>query len=168
MKVFIGSSRESSSAMHTVASWLEDEKHKPMPWDEPAVFRPGDYIFSRLIEISKQVDAAIFVFAEDDKLWYRTDTNTVSQPRDNVLIEYGLFAGISGQERVIVCRKGKPKNPVDLQGIIHVDLSKPQKARQHIKAWIQKIGSQDHNKPSFEDKVKELRKHLINENFFLM
>lgn len=132
MRVFIGSSTESNDSMREIATWLEEEGHDPMPWDES--FSPGDYTFQRITEISKQVDAAIFVFSEDDKSWYRGDP--IIQPRDNVLMEYGLFAGQLGKERAIVCRKGEPKNSTDLHGIVYVDLNKPQRARRDIIKWV--------------------------------
>ncbi|MGJ0701512.1 TIR domain-containing protein [Clostridium perfringens] len=41
---------------------------------------------------------------------------------DNVLLEYGLFAGELGEENVIFICKGNPKIATDLKGITHLDL----------------------------------------------
>jgi hypothetical protein len=139
MKVFLASSTEALEELHEVANWLEELGHEPVPWDLPSLFLPGDNTFFRLIEISKQIDAAVFIFSEDDIVWYRTDT--VPQPRDNVLIEYGLFAGVLGQNRAIICRKGAPRSATDLYGIIVVDISegKKQGARIKVSAWMQNL-----------------------------
>jgi hypothetical protein len=160
MKVFLGSSTESREDMREVARWLEDAGHEPMPWDEPSLFLPGENTFSKIIEISKLVDAAIFIFSEDDRVWYRQDS--VIQPRDNILIEYGLFAGALGQKRAIVCRKGTPKNATDLLGIVFVDLNMPHKARVSIRAWVSNLATQKED-PAIAELVMDrarLRKEL--------
>jgi predicted nucleotide-binding protein len=94
MKIFLASSQESLPDLRQLAHQLAAMGHSPLPWDSPEVFMPGTYTLDGIIEISRDVDAAIFIFAEDDKIWYRT--SELRQPRDNVLIEYGLFAGHSG------------------------------------------------------------------------
>src|SRR6266516_4329714 len=104
MRIFLGSSQEAVTrgTMGEIAVWIERFSHEPVPWNKPGLFLAGTYVFSRLLEISKEIDGALFVFAEDDRVWYRGDLTT--QPRDNVLIEYGLFAGALGINRVVLCR----------------------------------------------------------------
>lgn len=139
MKVFLASSTETLEDLHEIATWLEELGHEPVSWDSQALFLPGENTFSTLIKIGKKVDAVVFIFSEDDTVWYRADT--LPQPRDNVLIEYGLFAGLLGQRRAIICRKGTPKSAADLHGIIVVDISpgKKQGARLKIRAWMQNL-----------------------------
>jgi len=152
MRVFIGSSNESSEALAWVEKSIEIAGHQPLRWDKKELFPPGEYTFSRLMEISKTVDAAIFIFSEDDHVWYRKESS--SQPRDNVLIEYGLFAGRLGTRKAIVCVDGKPKTSTDLAGIINLDISKEnrRKARKEIKNWLQSLDDtidEDENKNEF-------------------
>ncbi|HEX5483746.1 MAG TPA: TIR domain-containing protein [Terriglobia bacterium] len=141
MKVFLGSSSESLDHLGEIAMWLESSGIEPVPWNLPTLFLPGDNTLQKLIEISKQVDAAVFVFAEDDKVWYRADTFT--QPRDNVLLEYGLFVGALGPKRAIICRRGRPRAATDLQGTNWVDSSpgstQKAQAQAQLKAWVQEI-----------------------------
>ena len=139
MKVFLGSSTESLDHLGEIAMWLEELKLEPVPWNLPTLFMPGENTFLKLIEISKTVDAAIFIFAEDDRVWYRADT--VGQPRDNVLLEYGLFVGALGPKRAIICKRGKPKPASDLLGINWVDSSpgSVHRARVQLKAWAQDL-----------------------------
>jgi predicted nucleotide-binding protein len=140
MRIFIGSSKESVTrgSVLKVALWLEECGQQPVRWNHPGVFRPGEYIFPRLIEIAGEVDAAILLFAEDDVVWYRDDI--VGQPRDNVLLEYGLFAGVLGSNRVIVAREGEARIPSDLGGLIYLALLPGQEitAQMHVLEWVKK------------------------------
>lgn len=142
MKIFLGSSQETKQAMHDIALLLENLKHEPLPWDRPGVFPPGMYPFHVLIEISRSVDAAIFVFSEDDQLWYRG--NESRQPRDNVLIEYGMFAGTLGPERALICRSGHPLIASDLAGLTHLDISRDrlEASRAELVCWLDRIANQ--------------------------
>ena len=143
MKIFIGSSIEATKreTLTNLAYWLENLGHTPIRWDDPGVFLPGQDIFSRLFEIAREVDAAVLIFSEDDQVWYRNEQ--VSQPRDNILLEYGLFAGLIGPSRVIVGRDGKPKNPSDLAGLVPLDLSPERQAfaRVQLQRWLQSISN---------------------------
>src|SRR5437762_2909002 len=85
LNVFIGSSRESQAAMEEIAEWIEACGHTPRPWTDPGVFPLAGTSFASLHQVAKAVDAAIFIFGEDDKIWYRGDQTT--SPRDNVLLE---------------------------------------------------------------------------------
>lgn len=141
MDIFIGSSREASEILDWVSETLERQGHKPIRWDNPGLFPPGRSTFDRLIEISKSVQGAVFIFAEDDRVWYRGDG--VHQPRDNVLIEYGLFAGRLGAGKSIVAVHKKPKQPADLLGITYVDVSesRQERARVELRIWANNLDS---------------------------
>lgn len=141
MKVFIGSSRESVGAMDWLAACLEEFGHEPVRWDSPGLFPPGENAFESLVVQSKTVDAAIFIFSEDDKVWYRGDS--AHQPRDNVLIEYGAFASRLGMRKSIICVNGNPKGSSDLAGITYIDISEErrQRARLAIRAWVNRLAS---------------------------
>jgi hypothetical protein len=134
MKIFLGSSTESLDILREVAGWIEGAKHQPLMWDNPELFVAGEHILTKLSTLAKEVDAAVLLFASDDKVWYRDD-DAKMQPRDNVLIEYGLFLGALGLGKAIVCKKGKPKEPSDLAGVVHIDLDKPD-ARRRLLAWL--------------------------------
>lgn len=174
MRVFIGSSNESSEAMAWVEKCIESAGHQPLRWDKKSLFPLGEYTFSRLIEISKTVDAAIFIFSEDDRIWYRMEST--NQPRDNVLIEYGLFAGQLGTRKAIICVDGKPKTSTDLAGIINLDISKDnrRKAGNDIKQWLRSfegsINNKDENKneftwPDVEKGVDEIIRNMEKDGY---
>ncbi len=139
MKIFVASSRESLKLVREIGVWLEEQGHEPLPWDKPGLFMPGEQTFNILMELSREVEAAVFVFGADDEVWYRGDT--VPQPRDNVLIEYGLFAGALGLQKAIVCRDGKSKKPVDLAGLTYIDVSQArrERARLELSLWARRL-----------------------------
>jgi hypothetical protein len=140
MIVFIGSSTEATqkkpSPVDAVAKWIKDSGHVPIRWDDVGVFPPGSIVISRLLEISSDVDAAAFVYGEDDRVWYRGDL--MSQPRDNVLIELGLFSHALGNDRAIICRDGAPRVASDMHGVVFLPLNGP-KSEQAFKAWLRQI-----------------------------
>ena len=139
MKIFIGSSAEQKAYLDLIASWIESSGHEPVLWNDSNVFPPGSYILSSLVKIAKTVEAAVFIFSEDDTLWYRKAK--IKQPRDNVIFEYGVFLGILGKERVIFCRDGKPKPASDILGVVYIDISKGNlaKAKLIMLAWIESL-----------------------------
>lgn len=131
MRVFLGSSssHDSMKTLRNVAMLVESENSVPCPWNRN-VFPLGTYVLDSLINVSKQVDAAILIFNEDDTFWYRNDI--ILQPKANVLIEYGIFVATLGRERTIICRKGNSNIASDLQGLIYCDLDKEFKAENEI------------------------------------
>ena len=140
MEVFIGSSRESLGLVRHISAWLEESGHSPLPWNDPGLFAPGDYTFETLLGLRQRIGAAVLVFSEDDKTWYR-GTDSV-QPRDNVLIEYGLFAGVLGRHRAIICRSGSPRTATDLLGLMPIEMS-PDRIRRgqaEFAQWASQLG----------------------------
>jgi pterin-4a-carbinolamine dehydratase len=118
--VFFGSSTESSPFMETVASWVEPLLDtKLVLWNTPEAFPASEFTFDRLMQLTKMVNAAVFIFGEDDKVWYRESQEL--QPRDNVLLEYGLFASRLGVRNTLVCRVAKARVSSDLLGLTTVN-----------------------------------------------
>jgi len=65
----------------------------------------------RLLQITEEVDFAIFYFAKDMKIEWRGRTSAITV--GNVLLEYGLFTGSLGKynntSRVVICKHGNPR-----------------------------------------------------------
>jgi predicted nucleotide-binding protein len=80
-------------------------------------FNPGRSTLDRLVELSREVDFAAFVFAEDD--WTTTDSTEPGQasPRDKVVFEAGLFGGALGIRRTFILHANDSKLPSDLLGL---------------------------------------------------
>src|SRR5262249_30729518 len=95
-RIFLGSSGKQAKLIRAITRGLEDVADVE-PW--MTTFSPGQSTLDRLVELSREVDFAAFVFAQDD--WTTTDASEGSQasPRDNVVFEAGLFGGALGIRR---------------------------------------------------------------------
>lgn len=137
MKIFIGSSKQSLETARFVATIIEEANHTPQIWNDPGLFIAGSYTTENLERISKDVDAAMFIFNEDDKQWLGNEKKEiVSIVRDNVIFELGLFAGRLSLKNVCFCCLGNPKIATDLSGVTFINLEKRNAARNEIIAWI--------------------------------
>jgi hypothetical protein len=93
------------------------------PWTTS--FDPGTTTLQRLIDLSREVDFAAFVFAQDD--WTRDSPPTPdspepgqASPRDNVVFEAGLFGSAIGMNRTFILHANGAKLPSDLLGLTSV------------------------------------------------
>jgi hypothetical protein len=93
------------------------------PWTTS--FDPGTTTLQRLLDLSREVDFAAFVFARDD---WTTDSAPASDspepgqasPRDNVVFEAGLFGSALGMHRTFILHASGAKLPSDLLGLTTV------------------------------------------------
>ena len=116
-RIFLGSSGKQAELVEAIARGLEDIADLE-PW--MTTFNPGRSTLGRLVELSQEVDFAVFVFAQDD--WTTTDASQSSQasPRDNVVFESGLFGGALGIRRTFILHANDAKLPTDLLGLTSV------------------------------------------------
>ena len=116
-RIFLGSSGKQATLLEAIARGLE-EVADVEPWT--TTFNPGRGTLDRLVELSREVDFAAFVFAQDD--WTTTDTSESGQasPRDNVVFEAGLFGGALGIRRTFILHANDSKLPTDLLGLTAV------------------------------------------------
>ncbi len=134
-RVFIGSSSESKPIADQLQERLADSADVDV-WDQN-VFTPNTSIFESLIEIADKYDFAVFVFAKDDDTIIRGRRK--GKVRDNVLFEYGIFAGRLGKDRVVIVmpessRKSKVVLPSDLLGVCTLDYSVDRLTRSRVAA----------------------------------
>lgn len=141
MKIFIGGASEDSENIREIEAWVSESDHDAWPWDKPGTFAIGTSTFPRLIEISRQIQAAILIFSPADQVYYRGDA--AGQPRDNVLIEYGLFASALGPERCAIALLGDSKVASDLAGISVLDFRGKRKPRGRLELniWLNRLAS---------------------------
>ena len=92
-RVFLGSSGQQEKLVKALTRGLEAVAQVE-PWTTS--FNPGTTTLQRLIELSREVDFAAFVFAQDD--WTSDSPPSSDSPepgqaaaRDNVVFEAGLF-----------------------------------------------------------------------------
>lgn len=122
--IFIGSSSEAL----TLATAVKDELGKYFNadlWSEN-LFDLGEDTLNNLLRFVQCYDFAILVLTDDDQTIGRNVTQ--ASPRDNVVLELGLFMGALGRRRafqlVAQTAGGAPKIPSDLLGSTAVYLPK--------------------------------------------
>jgi predicted nucleotide-binding protein with TIR-like domain len=129
-RIFIGSSSLMIPVVEEIARCLRSRGHEPLPWKE--IFQNGDITIDRLLAQARDVDGAILVFSEDDKIEHKG--NIKYQPGANILIEFGLFLGCLGRRGAIICNHGDNRKPSDLAGLTYLDVGK-QTDRIRPEAW---------------------------------
>jgi predicted nucleotide-binding protein len=117
LRLFIGSSMESLKVAKRVQVELDYDFDVTI-WHQ-SLFEPGTETWRQLVNMARNdFDFALFVFGSDDAIESRKQSTF--SPRDNVLLEYGLFVGAIGPERTFFLhnRSHKPKIASDLACIM--------------------------------------------------
>jgi hypothetical protein len=116
-RIFLGSSGQQERLLQALTRGLQDIADVE-PWT--TVFNPGVSTLDRLAELTREVDFAAFVFAEDDWTSQGASSDAASgqaSPRDNVVFEAGLFGGALGIRRTFILHAKGSKLPSDLLGL---------------------------------------------------
>jgi hypothetical protein len=136
--VFVGSSTEGrkKAARKVVELINEHPLFTAVPWWEKSIWRSGSSFYECLSSALHQVAFGIFVATPDDLVRKRgREKNAI---RDNVLFEYGLFAGFLGRHNTILLQVGESELPSDLRGI-NVEYVDPTDCRKNrLRPHIQK------------------------------
>lgn len=122
MKIFIASSTQSLTYAYSVKVHLAVKYGNQLDvliWEN--AFGAGDITIKRLLDITKETDLGLFIFAPDDLLLLNKKEEYTCT-RDNVILEAGFFMGRIGLERTIILspfpEKGKKhRMPTDLAGV---------------------------------------------------
>src|SRR5215470_2101817 len=119
-RIFLGSSGQQAPFLEALTRGLE-EVARVDPW--MAAFNPGVSTLGRLVELTREVDFAAFVFARDDWTARGAPAGAASgqaSPRDNVVFEAGLFGGALGIRRTFILHADGAKLPTDLLGLTSI------------------------------------------------
>jgi hypothetical protein len=119
-RIFLGSSAQQEKLLQALTRGLEDIADVDA-WT--TVFNPGVSTLNRLVELTREVDFAAFVFAQDD--WTANGASPEvatgqASPRDNVVFEAGLFGGALGIRRTFILHADGAKLPTDLLGLTSI------------------------------------------------
>lgn len=115
-RIFIGSSTESLRVARQLKSHLKGRVRVTL-WNDRGVFTAGKTLLARLIELRDQFHFAVFICAADDMAIIRE--TKIPIPRDNVVLELGMFLGCLPPNRVFIVREDGVRVPPDLGGLIH-------------------------------------------------
>jgi hypothetical protein len=116
-RIFLGSSGQQEKLLKALTRGLQDIADVE-PWT--TVFNPGVSTLDRLVELTREVDFAAFVFARDDWTTKGVSPDAApgeASPRDNVVFEAGLFGGALGIRRTFILHANGAKLPTDLLGL---------------------------------------------------
>jgi hypothetical protein len=119
-RIFLGSSGQQEKLVQALTRGLQDIADVD-PWT--SVFNPGVSTLDRLVELTREVDFAAFVFAQDDWTTKGASPDEASgeaSPRDNVVFEAGLFGGALGIRRTFILHANGAKLPTDLLGLTSI------------------------------------------------
>lgn len=96
-KVFIGSSSQALDIARALASKLDDIAY-PVVWED--AFDMGGTTVEQLEKMIDQYDYSVFIFNNDDTTFLKSDSKLeVTVPRDNVILEYGMFLSKHGRNK---------------------------------------------------------------------
>jgi hypothetical protein len=120
-RIFLGSSGQQEKLLQALTRGLRDIADVE-PWT--TVFNPGVSTLDRLVELTREVDFAAFIFAQDDWTTRRGSPDAApggeASPRDNVVFEAGLFGGALGIRRTFILHADGAKLPTDLLGLTSI------------------------------------------------
>lgn len=114
--LFVGSSKESLPIARAIRSNFDHDDFVVKLWTD-RVFTPSQFPIAELEKQVHRADFAVLVLGPDDEVVSRNEKSDA--PRDNVILELGLFMGALSHERtfMIIPREYDIKVPTDLQGL---------------------------------------------------
>ena len=127
VSIFVGSSGEAKAYAQDICALFREEAQgeevEVVGWWEPSVFASGETTLESLVRAIGRTNAALLLATPDDVVERRGVREI--QPRNNVLLEYGMFASAHGRARVALgvlssARNEKPVLPSDLSGLNYV------------------------------------------------
>ena len=144
-QVFLGSSSEGLDVARHFQVAIGTDLCEVTPWNDINVFKPSGYTLESLIEVASRVDFAVLVAAPDDTTVSRGVE--MASARDNIVLEFGLFAGALDRSRTLLLATGDLKLPTDILGLTRLAYQ-PQtnmtaaitaaalKVRERVAVWV--------------------------------
>jgi predicted nucleotide-binding protein len=123
--IFIGSSNESKHIAEQIEEDLSDIAHCKIWYKQ---FNLGNSAYEDLVSKLSLYDYGILVASSDDTSTSRGIVKPA--PRDNILFEFGLFAGRFGRQRSFLMAESGVRIPSDLNGIT-LPFFKSAKSKKH-------------------------------------
>jgi CRP/FNR family transcriptional regulator, cyclic AMP receptor protein len=116
-RVFIGSSREALLVAAAIEAGLKGEGLEVVIWTE-GVFGASVTNIEALEGAIRTCDFAVLILSADDKVTSRG--RAIASPRDNVILELGMFIGAVGRSRTfaVLPEGANVKTPSDLLGLV--------------------------------------------------
>lgn len=118
-RIFLASSSEGRAAAEMLQELSCSEPFEVVVWWD-GIFTPGFTNIEALEAELLRADFALLFLSPDDKVRVRGSTGVA--PRDNVILELGLFAGALGRRRALMVAPRRPrlKLPTDILGVVPI------------------------------------------------
>lgn len=115
-RVFIASTSEALGLANALRGALSGEVYDVKVWTD-SIFKPGLTNIEALEQELSRADFAVLLLSPDDKVFSRWTWTRA--PRDNLILELGMFVGAIGRARSLMVqpRGTKIKIPSDLLGV---------------------------------------------------
>ena len=137
-KIFIGSSTKASEKAERIKIILESFGAEVTFWKDHDVFPAGEFTISALKKQADKLDGAVFILNKDDKLESPKNGKQYI-PRDNVLVEAGLFIMAHGIESVALIQVNNTHIPSDFDGITTIKYNtKTAEMAERLNVWYHK------------------------------
>jgi len=140
-KIFVASSGDALDKARNITHILEKMENVEVDcWFDFPGFRPGDYTLEALEKAGREHSAGVFIFDRDDQLVMAKD-GCAYLPRDNVLMELGLFCGNLGRKSIAICLVPGVHIPSDLKGITRItyDPKNEKKMKEKLQEWLGEV-----------------------------
>lgn len=179
-KIFIGSSSGAKKKANYVRNILQElGVESVVCWFDSGVFAPGDSTLDILLKLTRECNGAVFIFDKDDEL-VNTPEMKRYVPRDNVVLEAGLFIGSLGKNAVVLCHVPGAYMLSDYSGVTHLsyDSDDPERMKEVFRDWLTRRVRGDRVSKSENNIFMESRKiihrrysladefHLDDEGFY--
>lgn len=135
--IFIGSSSETAHIAKYVKSYFEND-FECIVWKDH-FFEVNRSTYDSLTKKAMAFDYAIFIGGQDDKVFRMSEKKTKIAPRDNIYLEFGLYAGILSPERSYFLIDKKCSIASDLLGLTILEYDNPKSIKKSCDQIREKI-----------------------------
>lgn len=156
-KIFIGSSSQAFDKALVIQSILEKLGAKTTLWQDSNVFPPSEYLFEALLKAAHGHSGGVFIFDRDDRASCDTGETSKWLPRDNVILEAGIFAGVLGEGAIALCKVPGVHQATDIDGKIYIpyDPVHMEDMEKKLEQWL-------------NNSVKDYREERFNTNVLML
>lgn len=131
-------------------------------WDEN-LFEAGEYALESLERHGPEFDGALVIATGDDRVISRGKRSLA--PRDNVILEFGLFVALFGRRRalLLVETSRSPKAPSDIAGLQYLPFKRigsPKKSLKPIAKGLRRRAAHWRDAPLDDDRQRRVERIL--------
>lgn len=141
-RVFIGSSKESKRIAQTVKEQLEPACDCVV-WTDENFFKANNSTYENLVKKACAFDFAVFIGGKDDFVIRTSNCDTKISPRDNIYIEFGLYAGVLSTARTYFLFDKRCTVASDLFGITLFTYGDIREVKKKCKSIIETINQEN-------------------------